>query len=185
MLYEGAIKYLHQAKDKIDEKDYAAKGILISKAIDVISELDESLNVQKGGQIAENLHGLYFYCNTRLLQANMDMDKQIVDEVLNVLENIKAAFLEISSQQSGLDASTAPGAGNTAQGAPSNKDRSNDPKQAGQTGPGTDNNANPSSPPARESGQSQSPEQPAGGKASVETPGKTLPGGYGRIGGYK
>ena len=48
LLYEGAIKFLKMAKVKIDERDYAEKGILISKAMDVIAELDSSLNVQKG-----------------------------------------------------------------------------------------------------------------------------------------
>ena len=64
MLYDGAIKFLKQAKTKIQERNYAQKGILISKAIDVISELDSSLNPEKGGDLATNLHNLYFFCNT-------------------------------------------------------------------------------------------------------------------------
>ncbi len=106
LLYDGAIKFLKQAKVKIDEKDYAQKGILISKAIDVIAELAGSLNVQKGGDLAENLHKLYFYCNTKLLQANMKMDTGLIDEVITILTSLRGAFAEVLA--SGIDAPDRP-----------------------------------------------------------------------------
>jgi flagellar protein FliS len=95
MLYDGAIKFLKQAKEKIEERDYAQKGILISKAIDVISELDGSLNESRGGELAENLHKLYFYCNTRLLQANLNMDVQKIDDVIKILMGLRSAFSQV------------------------------------------------------------------------------------------
>ena len=95
MLYDAAIKNLKLARVKIEEKDYAGKGILISKAIDIISELSSSLNPEKGGSLAENLHNLYFYSSTKLLQANLKMDTGILDEVVKILEGIRSAFAEI------------------------------------------------------------------------------------------
>jgi flagellar protein FliS len=108
MLYDGAIKFLNQAKDKIEAKDYAQKGILISRAIDVIGELDGSLNGEKGGEVAKSLHQLYFYCNTRLLKANLEMDTSIVDEVIRILEGLRDAFRQIKDQAPAI---TPPGAG--------------------------------------------------------------------------
>ncbi len=95
MLYDGAIKFLTQAKTKIDEKDYAAKGVLISRALDIIAELDSSLNAERGGELATNLHNLYFYCNTRLLMANMRMDNTLVDEVIHILGELRSAYSQI------------------------------------------------------------------------------------------
>ncbi|GAB7078607.1 flagellar export chaperone FliS [Megalodesulfovibrio paquesii] len=95
MLYEGAIKFLRQAQEKIKERDYAQKGILISKALDIISELESSLNMTKGGEIAGNLHKLYFYCQKRLLQANINMDVAMVEEVVNILSGLKSAYQEV------------------------------------------------------------------------------------------
>lgn len=95
MLYDAAIKFMKQAKIKIDEKDYAAKGILISKAIEVISELTSSLNKEKGGELAENLSQLYIFCNTRLLQANLKMDTSKIDEVIKIIDGIASAYREI------------------------------------------------------------------------------------------
>ena len=95
LLFEAAIKFLQQAKEKIEEKNYAEKGILISKALDIISELDASLNTEKGGEIAKNLHALYYYCQTRLLVANLKLDRDIIDEVIEILKKIGSAFTEI------------------------------------------------------------------------------------------
>jgi flagellar protein FliS len=96
LLYDGAITFLEQSKEEILAKNYAKKGILISQALDIIAELDGSLNTDKGGEIAQNLHKLYMYCNTRLLQANLKMDTTIVDEVISILSSFRSAFSEIS-----------------------------------------------------------------------------------------
>ncbi|OMQ05950.1 flagellar export chaperone FliS [Lawsonia intracellularis] len=95
LLYDGAIKFLNQAKEKILEKDFGAKGILISKALDVISELESSLNMNLGGEIAENLHNLYVLCTTRLLQANLKLDIKLIDSVIDVLAGLRSAYAEI------------------------------------------------------------------------------------------
>jgi flagellar protein FliS len=99
LLYDGAITFLEQSKEEILAKNYAKKGILISQALDIIAELDGSLNTDKGGEIAQNLHKLYMYCNTRLLQANLKMDTGIVDEVIGILSAFRSAFSEISNNQ--------------------------------------------------------------------------------------
>lgn len=99
LLYDGAITFLEQAKLRIVEKNYAQKGILISQALDVIAELDGSLNTERGGEIAQNLHKLYMYCNSRLLQANLKMDETIIDEVIGILDSFRSAFAEIATPQ--------------------------------------------------------------------------------------
>ena len=99
MLYDGAITFLEQAKQEIEIRNYAKKGILISQALDIISELDGSLNTDKGGEIAQNLHKLYMYCSTRLLQANLKMDITLINEVIGILSSFRSAFSEISKTQ--------------------------------------------------------------------------------------
>jgi flagellar protein FliS len=95
LLYDAAIKFLNRAKIKMEEKDMAQKGILISKALDIIAELDGSLNVKQGGDLAKNLHTMYFYCNSRLLKANLELNTQIIDEVIHILSQFRSAFAEI------------------------------------------------------------------------------------------
>ncbi|CAK7008497.1 MAG: hypothetical protein DELT_00345 [Desulfovibrio sp.] len=95
LLYDGAIKFLNQAKEKMEAKDYAGKGMLISSAIDVINELASSLNAEKGGELAANLSELYFYCNKRLFMANSRMDPGMIDEVIKILSGIRSAYAQI------------------------------------------------------------------------------------------
>lgn len=95
MLYDGALKFLARAREKIEAKDYAAKGILISKVIDIITELSGSLNMEKGGSLATNLNNLYLLCTARLLQANLKMDLKALDSVVKILEGLRSAYAEI------------------------------------------------------------------------------------------
>lgn len=95
MLYDGAIKFLNMAKERMEAKDYAGKGKLISSAIDVINELASSLNAEKGGDLAANLNELYFYCNKRLFMANSRMDQGMIDEVIKILSGIRSAYAQI------------------------------------------------------------------------------------------
>jgi flagellar protein FliS len=99
LLYDGAITFLEQAKEEIEAKNFAKKGILISQALDIIAELDGSLNNEKGGELSQNLHRLYMYCNTRLLRANLKMDTSIINEVIGILSSFRSAFAEISKSQ--------------------------------------------------------------------------------------
>ena len=99
LLYGGAINFLQQAKQKMKERDMEQKGLLISKALDILGELEASLNTQKGGELGENLHKLYFYCNTRLLMANLKLDPKLIDEVITILSGLKSAIEEIKKQK--------------------------------------------------------------------------------------
>ena len=95
MLYDGALNYLQQARDKMLAKDYAAKGVLISKVIDIVNELSGSLNLEKGGSLAENLNNLYFLCTARLLQANLKMNVEQLDSVGSILTGLRNAYAQI------------------------------------------------------------------------------------------
>lgn len=102
MLYDTAIKHLKLAKEKMAQKDYAGKGVLITKAIDIVSELHECLNKEKGGEVAKNLSQVYFFCNTRMLQANLEMNPAKLDEVVGVLSGLRQAFAQIIPGQEGM-----------------------------------------------------------------------------------
>lgn len=97
LLYDGAVKFLNRAKEGLAANDMAAKGIAISKALDIINELDSTLNLDKGGELAANLHNLYFFCNSRLVMANLKKDPKMIDEVIKILAGLRSAYAEIVS----------------------------------------------------------------------------------------
>ena len=95
MLYDGALTFIQQARAKMIANDYAGKGILISKVIDIINELSASLNMDKGGSLAVNLNNLYLLCTARLLRANLKMDLESLDSVESILTGLRGAYAQI------------------------------------------------------------------------------------------
>jgi len=92
MLMEGALDKIATAKGFMVRKDYAGKSQHISWASSIINGLCTSLDVQAGGEIAANLNDLYAYMNRRLIDANVQNDVAILDEVSGLLSEIKSAW---------------------------------------------------------------------------------------------
>jgi len=95
MLYSGAITFLNKAKLYIEKKDFENKGKYIVKAQDIIEELNFSLDLNKGKDIAKNLKSIYQFLDRYLNQANIENNSQKIDKVLQILERLKSAFEEI------------------------------------------------------------------------------------------
>lgn len=89
MLMDGFLGRVYAAKVAIERKDVAGKGENISKAIAIVGGLDECLDMEKGGDLAENLRSLYQYIGQRLLEANRSNDTTRLDEVAQLMREIK------------------------------------------------------------------------------------------------
>ncbi len=107
MLYSGAIKFLNIAKSGISEKRLDVANNNIIKAQDIVSELVSSLNFE-AGEIAHNLYSLYIYMNRRLMEANIEKNTEIINEIIKLLNSLKSAWEELLKQQK-------PESGNTSQ----------------------------------------------------------------------
>jgi flagellar protein FliS len=89
MLYDGAIRFSLQAKKKIEEKDYEAKGVFISKTQAIIDELMNSLDFTIAPELCTNLQQLYIYINERLTHANINLEASSMDEVIQLLNTLR------------------------------------------------------------------------------------------------
>lgn len=92
LLLEGVQKNLALAKGAMERQDIAGKGNAISKAIRIIDNLRASLDVEKGGEVAANLSGLYSYMERRLMKANMESNPGLLDEVYGLVQQIRSAW---------------------------------------------------------------------------------------------
>jgi flagellar protein FliS len=68
----------------------------MGKALRLIGQLDATLDMEKGGQIAANLHNLYLYMLSRLTTANASNDPRIVVEVAGLVRTIKIGWDQIT-----------------------------------------------------------------------------------------
>ena len=99
LLFEGARQAVVIARASMDSGDTAQKGSSITKAIDIIlNGLRSSLDLEAGGDLAQNLYALYDYMARRLLHANIHNDRAARDEVLSLLSEIHGAWVAIGQQ---------------------------------------------------------------------------------------
>lgn len=103
LLYEGIIKQLTTAQTYI-EKDgkilpgnIEKYGICIQKAQAIITELQVSLDMDKGGDIARNLMSLYVFFNEELLSANINHDKTKLDFVLKMTKELADSWRQVAN----------------------------------------------------------------------------------------
>jgi len=96
MLYDGAIKFLKLAIKEIEAKNPEAKGKYISKAIDILYELNAVLDMEAGGEVAMNLRKLYLFMGRHLTQANIKQDIGKIEEVIKLLEELNQSWKAIT-----------------------------------------------------------------------------------------
>jgi len=96
-LYDGAIANVAKARDAMARGDLVAKRDGISRALAIIAELQSSLDVKQGGQIASSLDSLYIYVTGRLVESNVKKDPRALDEVHKLLLPLRDAWQQIAS----------------------------------------------------------------------------------------
>ena len=105
MLYSGAINFLIRAKVAIEQKNIEDCHENITKAQRIIREFMDTLDMDAGGDVAQNLYRLYEYLHYQLIQANIKKDTALVDEVIEHLRGLKETWeqaIKIASHEEKL-----------------------------------------------------------------------------------
>jgi len=105
MMYDGLLESIAKVKGAIERKDLNEKSILVTKAVNILSALENSLDETSEPQISENFSNLYRYCIDRLNDCNISLDTAPLDEVVELLKPLRDAWKEIpeTAKQEGLD----------------------------------------------------------------------------------
>lgn len=102
MLYEGATSNMEKAmalieqNGKIAAKNIESYGNYLQKVMDIISELQASLNLDQGGEIAKNLLSLYIYFNRQILEATSDHKKEKIEFVHKMMSDLHDSWVTAS-----------------------------------------------------------------------------------------
>jgi flagellar protein FliS len=95
MLMDGALERVVGARGAMDHGQLDARNHLIHRAVEIVQELRASLNLEAGGPIAANLADLYDYASRQLVRANISSSPELLDEVANLLRQIRSAWIQI------------------------------------------------------------------------------------------
>ncbi|MEJ5230050.1 MAG: flagellar export chaperone FliS [Pseudothermotoga sp.] len=92
MMYEKAIEVLKDAKDALGKGDLITTNEKIKRAQDIVTELNISLDMEKGGEIARALRSMYSYMYRTLIEATVKKDVSKIDEVRQYFEELLDAW---------------------------------------------------------------------------------------------
>jgi flagellar protein FliS len=99
MLYDGALRFLDKALTGFDHRDPLLFNQTISnnilRAQAIIHEMNASLNMEAGGEVASNFRSLYNYFYRRLTEANRTKKKAPVEETISHLRGLRDSWAEM------------------------------------------------------------------------------------------
>ncbi|KJK05650.1 MULTISPECIES: flagellar export chaperone FliS [Pseudomonas] len=98
MLMQGGLDRIAQAKGAMARNDIAQRGILIGKAIGIVGGLREGLDLENHADSLTELDNLYSYMSKRLVEANVQNDPEILNEVARLLITVKEGWDAIGDQ---------------------------------------------------------------------------------------
>ena len=95
MLIDGALEKISFARGAMERREIATKCEAIDWSLAILDGLHSSLDMQRGGDIANNLSNLYEYMMKRLTQANASNDLASLDEVTRLLGEVREGWQAI------------------------------------------------------------------------------------------
>jgi flagellar secretion chaperone FliS len=94
LLYDGAIRYLHQAAASMRAGRHAQSRDRLHRAQAVIEELHRSLDLGQG-EIATNLASIYRFCLRHLIEATANSDPAGYEKIAELLTELRESWEEI------------------------------------------------------------------------------------------
>jgi flagellar secretion chaperone FliS len=104
MLYEGAIRFLERALAGFEHQDPLEFNVTINnnvlRAQQILNELDHSLDLPQGGELAVTLRGLYGYMNRQLTLSNTRKSPEGIHDTIKRLSVLRDAWSQMLQKQS-------------------------------------------------------------------------------------
>lgn len=95
-LYQALRVRLRAAIEEIGEGNIGKKAEHLSRGLAIVIELQASLDMEQGGEIAVNLNDLYGYLISDIIAANLKSDVEKIENALKVVEPLLEAWTEIA-----------------------------------------------------------------------------------------
>lgn len=101
LLYEGAIKFFKLAERAFGEGDEVLARMHMARAERIVLELLGSLNVEEGGEIAENLFALYRFILRECARTSKENYQETLSGIVRILSGLHKAWKELESRGQG------------------------------------------------------------------------------------
>jgi flagellar secretion chaperone FliS len=98
MLYEGALRFLHEAEAAIDRRDFQGKANHIGRAMRIVQELGNALDENAAPEIVQRLRALYEFAEYEMLQASTFNDARHLHNARRVLQALHVSWRELADR---------------------------------------------------------------------------------------
>jgi flagellar protein FliS len=95
MLFDGAIEAMSMTIGAIAHKNIELRGKQSTRAISIINGLRDSLDMDTGGELADNLYSLYQYMAQELFRAGFKNDAETIQNIQKMLKDIRGSWEKI------------------------------------------------------------------------------------------
>ena len=96
MLYDGAIRFFFQASAALREGARHTALERMQRGEAIIDHLIGTLDMERGGAIAQNLEGIYVFCKRLLMEARAEDDAEKVDLVRGYLAELRESWAQLA-----------------------------------------------------------------------------------------
>ena len=105
MMYDGLLESIAKGKGAIERKDLETKSKMLTKAVNILAALDNSLDAKAEPEISKNFSALYGFCIDKLNEISISMDTQGLDQVIEFLKPLRDAWKDMpeTSKQEGIE----------------------------------------------------------------------------------
>jgi flagellar protein FliS len=94
--YDGALKFIRRGREALVSKDIPGKGVALSRAHAVVSELRINLDMERAPELCAELDRLYLFILECITEANIKCEPKPLDGAIKVLEQLRAAWSEVA-----------------------------------------------------------------------------------------
>ena len=95
MLFDGAIESMSFTIGAIQNNNFELRSKQNSRSITIINGMRECLDMETGGELADNLYSLYQYMTKELFKASFKNDVDTIKNIQTMLKDIRGSWEKI------------------------------------------------------------------------------------------
>ena len=94
MCYDGALRFMRRATKALEEGNLADASNATGRAQAIVNELNITLDMEAGGEIAQNLRSIYLFVNRHLSEGMLAHDASKFSEAMHLIADLRGAWAE-------------------------------------------------------------------------------------------
>jgi len=101
MMYDGAIDAIKLAVAHAEREERKAVNTAVSRAMTIIAGLRETLDLERGGSVAQHLNDFYQFLTRKLMRSGASASVQGLADCQDLLSQVREAWAAISPAAAG------------------------------------------------------------------------------------